>query len=328
MAQTHNKPPKKQRTPVTVRRFLNEGTARGLGLEVVAGERGLDGVVEEALLHRPGLALTGFCKHFASHRIQVIGQAEHAYLRSLKKHRLKRVKELFAQGIPCLLFTKELSVFEEVREVANACGITVLQTNMLTLEFLRKASLVLEELSAPFSNLYGTMLEVCGLGVFIEGPPGIGKSETALGLLKRGHALVADDFTHIRRTSSDTLMASAKEQTRGFMEIRGIGLINVRQAFGIGAVRGEKQLDLVVTLKRLEEFDELDRIGTGLTCEFLGVRVNHLLLPVALGRELVNLVETAAQEYVLRASGYFAAADVDARVIAHHSEGGKRYGAN
>ena len=322
MAQTHNKQPKKQRIPVTVRRFLDEGNARGLGLEVVVGESGLDCEVEEALLHRPGLALIGFYRHFANKRIQVIGQAEHAYLRSLKQNRMKRVKGLFAQEIPCLVFTRDLSVSEEVREVADACGITVLRTEMLTLEFMRRAGLLLEELSAPFAKLHGTMLEVCGLGVFLEGPSGIGKSETALGLLKRGHALVADDLTHIRCMSNGTLMASALDQTRGFMEIRGIGLINVRRAFGIGAVRGEKQLDLVVTLKPQEEFDELDRIGTGLTCEFLGVSVNHLLLPVALGRELVNLVETAAQEHVLRASGYFAAEDLDARVKRHHTEGG------
>jgi len=326
MAQTHNKQPKKQRIPVTVRRFLDEGNARGLGLEVVVGESGLDCEVEEALLHRPGLALIGFYRHFANKRIQVIGQAEHAYLRSLKQNRMKRVKGLFAQEIPCLVFTRDLSVSEEVREVADECGITVLRTEMLTLEFMRRAGLLLEDLSAPFANLYGTMLEVCGLGVFIEGPSGIGKSETALGLLKRGHALVADDLTHIRCMSNGTLMASALEQTRGFMEIRGIGLINVRRAFGIGAVRGEKQLDLVVTLRKCEEKnekDELDRIGTDMECEFLGVSVKHLVLPVALGRELVNLVETAAQEHVLRASGYFAAEDLDARVMQHHSEGGK-----
>jgi HPr kinase/phosphorylase len=118
-------------------------------------------------------------------------------------------------------------------------------------------------------------------------------------------------------------MASAKEQTRGFMEIRGIGLINVRRAFGIGAVRGEKQLDLVVTLKKWENTDEIDRLGTGMECELLGVSVQQLLLPVALGRDLVNLVETAAQEYVLRASGYLAAEDLEMRVKKHHSEGGK-----
>jgi len=320
---TYNKPPKKQRTPVTVRRFLSESVVRGLGLKAVAGENGLDCVVEEALLHRPGLALTGFHKHFSVNRIQVIGQAEHAYLKSLKKNRLQRVRGLFAQGIPCLVFTKGLSVFEEVREVADESGIVVLRTEMLTFDFLREGALLLEELDAPFGGLYGTMLEVCGLGVFIEGPPGIGKSETALGLIKRGHALVADDLTRIRRTSNGTLMASARDKMKGFMEIRGIGLINVTKAFGIGAVRGEKQLDLVVTLKRQEELDEIDRIGASLQCEFLGVRLQQLRLPVALGRDLVNLVETAAQEYVLRASGYFASEDLDARLTQHPSEGGK-----
>jgi len=323
MAQTYNKQPKKQRRPVTVERFLKEGEARGLGLEVVSGESGLGCVVEEALLHRPGLALVGFYKHFAVKRIQVIGQSEHAYLKSLKKNREQRVKGLFAQEIPCLVVTNGLSVFEVIRDVAEESGIAVLRTEMVTLEFMRTAGLLLEDMAAPFCGLHGTTLEVCGLGVFIEGPPGIGKSETALGLLKRGHALVADDYTHIRRTSDGMLMASAREQTRGFMEIRGIGLINVAKAFGIGAVRGEKQLDLVITLKRQDELDELDRLGTEMECELMGVRVKHLLLPVALGRDLVNLVETAAQEYVLRASGYRAAADLEERVKRKHSEGEK-----
>jgi len=323
MAQTYNKPPKKQRKPVTVKRFLDECNARGLGLEVVAGAEGLDCVVEEALLHRPGLALTGFHKYFAVKRIQVIALAEHAYLRSLKKHRMQRVRGLFAQEIPCLVFTNGLSVFEEIREVAKECGIVVLRTETVTLEFLRKAGFLLEEMSAPFCNLHGTMLEVCGLGIFIEGPAGIGKSETALGLIKRGHALVADDFTHFRRMGNATLMASAREQTRGFMEIRGIGLINVTKAFGIGALRGEKQLDLVITLKHQDECDELDRLGTEMTCEFLGVGVRQLLLPVALGRDLVNLVETAAQEYVLRASGYHAIDDLEGQIKRHHIGGEK-----
>jgi HPr kinase/phosphorylase len=319
----YNKSPKKQRKPVTVRRFLEGCEAREIGLEVVAGEGGLDCEVEEALFHRPGLALTGFHKHFASKRIQIISLAEHAYLKSLKKYRLQRVKWLFAQDIPCLVFTNNLEVFEEVRDVANERGIAVLQTKMQTLGFLRRAGFMLEEMSAPYCNLHGTMLEVCGLGVLIEGPAGIGKSETALGLIKRGNALVADDFTHLRRTSDGMLMASARAQTQGFMEIRGIGLINVAKAFGIGAVRGEKQLDLVVTLKRQDELDEIDRIGTTMKCEFLGIKVQQLLLPVALGRDLVNLVETAAQEYVLRASGYSAVDDLDARLKRHHTEGGK-----
>jgi HPr kinase/phosphorylase len=320
---TFNKPPKKQWKTVTVRRFLEEANRRGFGLEVVAGKSGLDCEVEEALLHRPGLALAGFQKFFSVKRIQIIGRAEHAFLKSMKKNRLPRVKGLFEQGIPCLVFTRDLSVFEEVREVADECGIAVLRTEMVTLDFLRRGSVLLDELDAPFCNLHGTMLEVCGLGVLIEGPAGIGKSETALGLIKRGHALVADDYTHLRRTSAGILMASAKEQTRGFMEIRGIGLINLTKAFGIGALRGEKQLDLVVTLKRQDELDNLDRIGTSLECDILGVRVQQLLLPVALGRDLVNLVETAAQEYVLRASGYLASEDLDARLIRHHTEGGK-----
>jgi len=326
-AKTHNKMPKKQRRSVTVQRFLDACNARGLGLEVVVGaggEKGLDGVVvEEALLNRPGLILTGFRRYFAAKRIQVIGHAEYAYLRALKKLRMQRVRGLFKEDIPCIVVTSNLPVLEEIREMAEECGIPVLRTEMVTLEFVREAGFLLEELAAPACNLHGTMLEVCGLGTFIEGPAGIGKSETALGLIKRGHALVADDFTHFRRMGNATLMASARGQTRGFMEIRGIGFINVAKAFGIGSVRGEKQLDLVITLKRLDELDEIDRLGTEMECEMMGVSVKHLLLPVAVGRDLVNLVETAAQEYILRASGYCAADDLDVQIKQKHSEGDK-----
>ena len=323
MPQTYNKPPKKQRKAVTVARFLEECNARGLGLEVVAGGQGIDRTVGEALFNRPGLALTGFTKYFASMRIQLIGQAEHAYLKALKKHRMQRVRGLFKEDIPCLVVTNGLSVFEEIRETAEEYGIPVMRTEMVTLDFLRRTAPLLEKMSAPFCALHGTMLEVCGLGIFIEGPAGIGKSETALGLIKRGHALVADDFTQLRRTSDGVLVASAREQTRGFMEIRGIGLINVAKAFGIGAVRGEKQLDLVITLNRQDELGEIERIGTDMECDLMGVSVKHLLLPVALGRDLVNLVETAAQEYVLRGSGYHAVEDLEERVKRQHSKGEK-----
>ncbi len=314
-----------QQSPVTVGQFLKVGSDR-LGLELAAGQAGLDRVVIEPVVHRPGLALSGFYEHFAWKRIQVVGMAEYAYLSSLTESlRAQRIEELFAMKIPCMIFTRGKRIFPDVLRVAERDGVSVLRTGMITRHFIHAATFVLEELHAPRCKVHGTMLEVAGVGVFIEGAAGLGKSETALGLIKRGHALVADDLTLLRRDSNGKLMGSASQVTQYHMEIRGIGIIYVPAVFGVAAVRGEKQVDLVVTLKRQGEADaELDRTGTeGLRREFLGVSVPQLVIPVAPGRDLVNLVETAAQEYKLRLSGCVAVHALDARIKQHHAGGGE-----
>jgi HPr kinase/phosphorylase len=253
-----------QKTSVTVGRFLKAGRDR-LGLDLAAGEAGLERVIIEPVVHRPGLALSGFYEHFAWKRIQVVGMAEYAYLSSLPEAlRVQRFEELFAMKIPCMVFTRGKRAFPEVLRVAERLGVAVLRTGMVTRHFIHTATFVLEDLHAPRCKVHGTMLEVAGVGVFIEGAPGLGKSETALGLIKRGHALVADDLTLLRRDSSGCLMGSASPVTQYYMEIRGIGIIYVPAIFGVAAVRGEKQVDLVVTLKRQGEADaELDRTGNG-----------------------------------------------------------------
>jgi len=306
---------------VTVDQFLTVGRDR-LGLELAAGKAGLDRVIIEPVVHRPGLALSGFYEHFARKRIQVVGMAEYAYLSSLPEElRIQRFEELFALKIPCLVFTRGKRVFPEVLRVAERDGVAVLRSNMVTRHFVHTSSFVLEDLRAPRCKVHGTMLEVAGVGVFIEGAPGLGKSETALGLIKRGHALVADDLTLLRRDSNSNLVGAAMPVTQYYMEIRGIGIIHVPSIFGVAAVRGEKQVNLVVTLKRQGEADaELDRTGTEeLKREFLGVSVPQLVIPVAPGRDLVNLVETAAQEHKLRLSGFVAVRELDLRIKRHHA---------
>ena len=314
-----------QQSPVTVGQFLKVGRDR-LGLELAAGQAGLARVIIEPVVHRPGLALSGFYEHFARKRIQVVGMAEYAYLKSLPEAlRVQRFEELFAMKIPCLVFTRGKRVFPEVLRVAEQDGVAVLRTGVVTRHFMQTATFVLEELHAPRCKVHGTMLEVAGVGVFIEGAAGLGKSETALGLIKRGHALVADDLTLLRRDSSGDLLGSASPVTQYYMEIRGIGIIYVPAIFGVAAVRGEKQVDLVVTLKRQGEADaELDRTGTDdLRREFLGVSVPQLVIPVAPGRDLVNLVETAAQEHKLRHSGFVAVHALDAQIKQHHAGEGE-----
>lgn len=303
----------------TLRAFVAEGAER-LRMEVVVGGDGLEHEVLEPMCNRPGLALTGFYGFFAWRRIQVIGQAEQAYLDSLAPDvRLARVKALFVRGAYCLIFACGIEVPAVLASLAESAGVVVCRTELLTRIFFHQATFVLEKLRAPKMRLYGTTVEVAGLGVMLEGAPGLGKSETALGLIKHGNALVADDLTCLRKdVAANRLFAAASPATRNYMEIRGIGIIHVPSVFGVTAVRAEKELDLVVTLKSMKETEgELDRTGEERrTRTILGVEVPQITIPVAAGRDLVNLVETAAQQYKLLAAGHDAVKALDAQLCA------------
>ena len=303
----------------TLRAFVAEGAER-LRMEVVVGGNGLEHEVLEPMCNRPGLALTGFYGFFAWRRIQVIGQAEQAYLDSLAPDvRLARVKALFDRGAYCLIFACGIEVPAVLASLAESAGVVVCRTELLTRIFFHQAAFVLEKLRAPKMRLYGTTVEVAGLGVMLEGAPGLGKSETALGLIKHGNALVADDLTCLRKdVAANRLFATASPATRNYMEIRGIGIIHVPSVFGVTAVREEKELDLVVTLKSMKETEgELDRTGEERqTRTILGVEVPQITIPVAAGRDLVNLVETAAQQYKLLAAGHDAVKALDAQLCA------------
>lgn len=306
-----------ERPVVTVGRFFEAGRER-LKMEIVSASGRMDRVIGEPIAYRPGLALTGFYEHYARERIQVIGLMEHAYLSSLSPEvRRERIKELFAREIPCIIFCCGTLVFPEVLTEAERYHTLVCRSELLTREFMYWSTFVLEDLEAPRCKVYGTFVAVAGMGVLLEGEPGIGKSEAALGLIKRGHALVADDLTELSRDEHGRLIGRASPATKNFMEIRGIGIINVPAMFGVGAVLDEKALDFVVTLKfRQPQTDaDLDRTGSDeLKRIFLGVEVPQLLIPVAPGRDLVNLVETAAQAHKLRVSGYDARQELENRL--------------
>lgn len=306
-----------QGTSFTLRQFVEAGAER-LSLVVAVGGQSLEHEVLEPMMYRPGLALTGFFENFAWRRIQVIGKAEYAYLASLDPDtRLARLSAIFDAGAYCMVFACGHGVPSAFRRLAEEKGVTLLQTDLLTRDFIHLGSFVIETLRAPKTKIYGTTVEVAGLGVMMEGAPGLGKSETALGLVKHGNALVADDLTCLRRDlATNRLFASASEATRNYMEIRGIGIIHVPSVFGVTAVRGEKQLDLVITFMDMEKArGELDRVGEDMhSRNFLGVDVPQLVIPVSAGRDLVNLVETAAQQFKLRMAGINAVADLDRRL--------------
>ena len=300
-------------TKFTLREFVAAGRER-LKLSVVV-DAGLDHLVAEPMMYRPGLALTGFFGNFAHKRIQVVGKAERAYLTSLDKaERMERLKALFDHGAYCIVFAAGMNVSDEIKDIAWQAGGTILASPLLTRNLIHASTFVLESLSAPTVRLYATTVEVAGLGVMMRGDPGVGKSETAMGLIKRGNALVADDFTCLRKdVANNILYASAGGSTRNYMEIRGIGILHVPSIFGVTAVRAEKQLDLLVTFRRMEDVNgELDRVGDEWrSTEILGVPVPEIVIPVSVGRDLVNLVEIAAQQFKLRTAGYDPVAALD-----------------
>lgn len=299
-------------TKFTLREFVAAGQER-LKLSVVV-DAGLDHLVTEPMMYRPGLALTGFFGNFAYKRIQVVGKAERAYLTSLDKaERMERLKALFEHGAYCIVFAAGMGVSDEIKDIARQAGGTILASPLLTRNLIHASTFVLESLSAPTVRLYATTVEVTGLGVMMRGDPGVGKSETAMGLIKRGNALVADDFTCLRKDVANNILYASAGSTRNYMEIRGIGLIHVPSIFGVTAVRAEKQLDLVVTFRRMEDVNgELDRVGDELvTTEILGVPVREIVIPVSVGRDLVNLVEIAVQQHKLRSAGYDPVAALD-----------------
>jgi len=293
-------------------------TARGLlGLELAAGEKGLGRHISEPTVNRPGLALSGFFEYFANRRIQVLGAAEYAYLGSLSEaERERRLREFFERRIPCVIVARGKKVFPEVARLAEEYATPVFRTHLVTKELINAATIVMENLTAPSTRVQGTMVEIMGIGVLIEGPPGIGKSETALGLIKRGHALVSDDVTELRLDSSGALIGSPVSITRYHMEIRGLGIVHVPSLFGVAAVREDKKLDLVATLLKPEDCGDADR-GGGERAQrtLLGVAVPQVLISVAPGRDIVNVVETAALDQKLRRLGHDAAKELDEKLV-------------
>ena len=297
--------------------FLEAGRGR-LGLRLVAGEGNLGLEIREPIVNRPGLALTGFYEDFAWERVQLVGNAEAAYLQSLDpEERDRRFRGLLDRKARLFVYTSGHLPDASAAAMAEEAGAVILATSLKTRVFARLATFALEQLGAPRTTVYGTMIEVCGLGVLFEGDPGLGKSETALGLIKRGSALVADDLTCVRKdVATNLLFGSASDSTAGYMEIRGIGILHVPSVFGINALRGEKRLQLVITFKRLQDIrGEVDRIGqTRRTRTILGVEVPNIIIPVSEGRDLVNLVETAAQQQKLVLAGYNPVAELSERL--------------
>ena len=268
-------------------------------------------------INRPGLALSGFYSYFAEKRVQVLGAAEHTYLKSLKPNvRITRFRGLCAKKIPCLVVARGAHLDPALLTVAAEEATAVFRTPMITMKFINAATIALEVDFSPTVTEFGSMVDILGVGVLIRGASGIGKSECALGLIERGYSLVADDVTRITSLEGRELMATAPALTRNHMEVRGIGIINIASIFGIGAIRLEKRLDLVVTLKNWEELEEVDRIGLDREYyEILGLEVPHVTIPIRPGRDIARLIEVAAMDQKLKGLGQNTAVEFNTKLL-------------
>src|SRR6266481_3757030 len=301
---------------VTVESFYR-AHAEKLHLKLEGKRVGFHRKIREPTINRPGLALSGFYNYFAEKRVQVLGAAEQSYLKSLRpKTRIQRCRALCAQKIPCLVTSRGAHLEPELLAVAEEAQVAVFRTPMVTMRFINAATIAMEVDFSPSVTEFGSMVDILGVGVLIRGPSGIGKSECVLGLIERGYSLVADDVTRITMLEGRELMAAAPELTRNHMEVRGIGIIDVAKVFGVGSIRVEKRLDLVVTLKDWQEVDEVDRIGLDREFyEILALKVPHVTIPVRPGRDMARLIEVAAMDEKLKGLGQNAAVDFNAKLL-------------
>jgi HPr kinase/phosphorylase len=296
--------------------LLSEAAAP-LGLRLVAGGSGLANLIDRSRVQRPGLALGGFTRYLNAGRVQILGGSESSYLRTLPvKERAMVLHRLMTRPLCCVVVTRGLDVPPELEREAEARGIPLLATEIDSTPFIKRLTEFLEDRLARTARLHGVLIDVLGVGVFIRGESGIGKSECGLELVDRGHRLVSDDAVDVKATSRGLLGASPPP-IRDHMEIRGLGILNVQDLYGVSAVSPEQTIDLIVHLERWNPRTSHDRLGLNRETEaILDVPVPLLRLPVAPGRNVALLVELAAKNLLLRTRGHDAAAALMRRVEA------------
>jgi HPr kinase/phosphorylase len=301
---------------VTVEDFHTRHGAT-LELKLLAGKEGMGNKILEGSVNRPGLALAGFTKYFAEKRVQVFGFTENHYLHSISQRLLQvRAHRFFSSGVPCVIFARSINPPDTFLEEADKQKVPIFKCPLITMRLVNQATIFLEVDFAPTCTEHGSTVDIQGIGVMLRGSSGIGKSECVLSLLERGYSLVADDVTKIRLMNGCDLVCTAPEMTRNHMEVRGIGIINVMSMFGVGAIRLDKILNIVVSLQEWEKVADVDRLG--LDREFidiLGMKVPHVTIPVRPGRDLARLVEVAAFDQKLKSMGSNAALEFNRRLI-------------
>lgn len=278
-------------------------------LEVLAGADGMQKRITVAELHRPGLVLAGYSNYYASERVQVLGMTELSFFQTLPAElRKERAAVLCREETPCLLVTRGQDVPAELAEASELHGIPLLKTEMPTTTFASRLTSYLETRLAPSTTIHGVLVDIYGVGMLITGNSGIGKSETALELVKRGHRLVADDAVEIRQTADNELHGNAPDLIRHLLEIRGLGIINVMTLFGAGAVRNYKKISVVAKLETWQQDKQYDRLGLDEEkTRIIDTELPLVTIPVRPGRNLAVIIEVAAMNYRLKRMGFNAA---------------------
>ena len=296
--------------------ILLESFCSALDLEIVFAGRGRV-MLSSYSVTRPGLQLAGYFKYFDATRIMVLGNAEYEFLRDLSPEtRRERIRTLLSyKEIPCIILSRDLPALQEIIEEARLTGLPILRTDKVTTALMNDLFFYLNKKLAPSTTVHGILMDVSGVGILITGHSGVGKSETAMELIKRGHRLVTDDSVIIKRVA-DSLIGSSPELIRYFMELRGIGIINIKNMYGSGSILNEKEIELVMELENWDEAKEYDRLGDGTLYEtILDRKVMKHIIPVKPGRNLSIIIEVAARNFRLKSMGYDAAQELISRTI-------------
>ena len=274
-------------------------------------------------VNRPALQLSGFFEHFEQSRIQIIGTVEYTYLQRLDTEKKEKIfREFMAYNIPCIIFCRDLKPDDDFLRIAMESNVPVLGTKRSTSQFMAELIFCLSEQLAPCISIHGVLVDVYGEGLLIMGESGIGKSEAALELVRRGHRLVTDDVVEIRKINEHTLVGTSPDITRYFIELRGIGIIDVKALYGVECVKEKQQIDLVIKLEDWKKDNEYDRLGLEEEyTEFLGNKVACHSLPIRPGRNLAVICETAAVNHRQKKMGYNAAQELYRRVQANITKG-------
>jgi len=300
---------------ITVRTLLTERQSP-LKLKLVCSENGLNRKITSSDFHRPGLALSGFVDLFTWNRVQILGNTEMSYLSGLDKNALRKSVDRFIEfEIPAIIVTNDNPIPEDLIQAATRRYISIFSTPYSTTKLVHLLSEYLEDKFAARTSIHGSLVDVYGIGILITGRSGIGKSEVALDLVERGHRLVTDDLVIITKKAEDVLIGSGKELSEHILEIRGIGLVDVKRIFGIRGVRMQKRVEVELHLVEWQKDMEYDRTGLDdKTTEILGVEISQIVLPINPGKNITVIAETIAMNHLLRMHGYHTAKEFNKRL--------------
>jgi HPr kinase/phosphorylase len=312
-------------TSIKISRLL-EDTDYDLKLVLCAGKAGLERKISSSRIQKPGLALTGFLEHLHPERVQVFGNTEVSYLKTLPTDQQREVlRKLFHSDLACVVVTKDLDFPDALVAACEEAGLALMKTSLLSSTFIQQVQAFLEEALTASASLHGVLMDVFGVGILLLGKSGIGKSEIALDLVMRGHRLVADDIVDVTRRKQDTLYGAGNAIIKHHMEIRGLGIINIKDLFGVAAVRERKKIELVIELVEWDPQHEYDRLGVE-EAKFcvVGVDIPLAVVPVRPGRNMTTIIEVAARNHLLKLQGHHSAKEFADRLNRAIAEGSMR----